>query len=81
MSNEEEGPNTVGSQVRGFPARNPHASARPEIAGATSIGGSGVGAERGVSAETAPRLFEIESERRRFAFEGAAPGEMIMAGG
>ncbi|MFI9402018.1 DUF1702 family protein [Nocardia sp. NPDC052316] len=67
-------------QVRGFPARNPHATACLELPGATFIEGFGVGAERGTAAETAAILSQIESKRRGFAFEGAAMAMAIRDG-
>ncbi|WP_405164819.1 DUF1702 family protein [Nocardia sp. NBC_01499] len=67
-------------KVRGFPARNPYAAACLETAGATFLEGFGIGAERATAAETAELLSEIESERRGFAFEGAAMAMAIRDG-
>ncbi|KAA8883759.1 DUF1702 family protein [Nocardia colli] len=67
-------------KVRGFPARNPYAAASLEMAGTTFLAGFGVGAERATAAETAAFLSEIESERRGFAFEGAAMALAIRDG-
>ncbi|PXX70616.1 uncharacterized protein DUF1702 [Nocardia tenerifensis] len=67
-------------KVRGFPARNPHAAACLETAGATFLEGFGVAAERGTAAEAAAVLSEIESNRRGFAFEGAAMALAIRDG-
>lgn len=67
-------------KARGFPDRNPHATACLEMAGATFIEGFGVGAECDTAAETATMLSVIESERRGFAFEGAAMAMAIRDG-
>ncbi|MGW4845670.1 DUF1702 family protein [Nocardia brasiliensis] len=67
-------------RVRGFPARNPHAASCLETAGSTFLEGFGVAAECGTAAEAAQRLSEIESNRRGFAFEGAAMALAIRDG-